>query len=153
MLTLTCCQDHILTENLWFVWSKTSYSGDERRCHQAGQTNDKRTREDRATQPLGCWKAEFRNFMVRNGLPVQVSPHSTTYFMFNSHLLGLILGPLKSVGSTLQLGGNYHFLGGRLSLFGGDILIGGKDLLGVRLSFYGAIFDWEQNYQLMGAYC
>ena len=24
-------------------------------------TNDKRTREDRATQPNGCWMAEFRN--------------------------------------------------------------------------------------------
>ena len=25
-------------------------------------TNDKRTREDRATQPNGCWMAEFRNY-------------------------------------------------------------------------------------------
>ena len=25
-------------------------------------TNDERTREDRATQPNGCWMAEFRNF-------------------------------------------------------------------------------------------
>ena len=40
MLTLTRCQDHILTENIWFVWSKTSYSGDKRRCHYAGRTND-----------------------------------------------------------------------------------------------------------------
>ena len=32
------------------------------RGHQAGQTNDdKQTREDRATQPLSCRKAEFRN--------------------------------------------------------------------------------------------
>ena len=31
-----------------------------------GGTNDKRTtREDRATQPLGCWKAEFRNSCSR----------------------------------------------------------------------------------------
>ena len=29
MMTLTCCQDHILTENIWFGWSETSYSGDE----------------------------------------------------------------------------------------------------------------------------
>ena len=35
------CQDHILTENMWFVWSKTSYSGDKRRCHQAGRTNER----------------------------------------------------------------------------------------------------------------
>ena len=43
MLTLTCCQDHILTENIWFVCSETSYSGDERRCAQCtvekNQTN------------------------------------------------------------------------------------------------------------------
>ena len=25
------------------------------------RTDDKRTREDRATQPMDCWKAEFRN--------------------------------------------------------------------------------------------
>ena len=54
---------HHLSENIWFVWSKTSYSGDKRRCHQAGRPNDRTTTtmEDRATQPLGCWKAEFRN--------------------------------------------------------------------------------------------
>ena len=54
---------HHLSENVWFVWSKTSYSGDKRRCYQAGRrrTNDEQTMEDRATQPLGCWKAEFRN--------------------------------------------------------------------------------------------
>ena len=39
MLTLTCCQDHILTENIWFVWSETSFSGDERWCHGCGTTN------------------------------------------------------------------------------------------------------------------
>ena len=50
MLTLTCCQDHILTENIWFVCSEASYSGDERRCHRCG-TNT-RTTEDRATQPM-----------------------------------------------------------------------------------------------------
>ena len=36
---LTCCQDHMLTENIWFVWSETSYSGDERRCYRCG-TNE-----------------------------------------------------------------------------------------------------------------
>ena len=38
-MTLTCCQDHILTENIWFVWSETSYNGDERRCCRCG-TNE-----------------------------------------------------------------------------------------------------------------
>ena len=33
MMTLTCYQDHILIENIWFLCSETSYSGDERRCY------------------------------------------------------------------------------------------------------------------------
>ena len=56
MKTLTCCQDHILTENIWFVCSEISYSGDERRCYRCGtnkQTNKQTTNtEDRATQPM-----------------------------------------------------------------------------------------------------
>ena len=28
-----------------------------------GTTTNEQTREDRATQPLGCWKGEFRNLM------------------------------------------------------------------------------------------
>ena len=60
MLTLTHCQDHILTENIWFVWSKTSYSGDKRRCHYAGRTNGD---EQVKIELLSRWKleAEFRN--------------------------------------------------------------------------------------------
>ena len=59
MLTLTCCQDHILTENIWFVCSETSYSGDERRCHRCG-TTDRPITEDRATQPMeaGGWVSQ-----------------------------------------------------------------------------------------------
>ena len=41
---------HELSENLWFVWSKTSYSGDKWRCYRCG------TREDSATQLLICVK-------------------------------------------------------------------------------------------------
>ena len=62
-MTLTCCQDHILTEHKWFVWSKTSDSGvvemlplrDER-------TNDKQTVK---IELLSQWmlEAEFRNFL------------------------------------------------------------------------------------------
>ena len=59
-MTLTCCQDHILTENIWFVWSETSYSGDERRCYRCGTNNDQRTVK---IELLSQWKleAEFRN--------------------------------------------------------------------------------------------
>ena len=40
IMMMTQCQDHILTENIWFVWSNTSYSGDEWRSHECGRTND-----------------------------------------------------------------------------------------------------------------
>ena len=40
MMMMTRCQDHILTENIWFVWSRTSYSWDKWRCNGCG-TNDK----------------------------------------------------------------------------------------------------------------
>ena len=58
MLTLTCCQDHILTENKWFVWSETSYSGDERRCYRCGTTE-----QTVKIELLSQWnlEAEFRN--------------------------------------------------------------------------------------------
>ena len=53
MNTLTCNQDHILSENIWFVWSEISYSGDERRrVTVAGQPNERTISEDRATQPI-----------------------------------------------------------------------------------------------------
>ena len=58
MLTLTCCQDHILTKNIWFVCLETSYSGDERRCDGCG-TNKRTNIEDRVTQPM---EAGFRSF-------------------------------------------------------------------------------------------
>ena len=31
-------------------------------------TNERQTMEDRATQPLGCWKAEFRNYIFAPNL-------------------------------------------------------------------------------------
>ena len=53
MLALTYCQDHILTENIWFVCSETSYSGDERRCHGCGIQNTL------MRFPCGIWFAGF----------------------------------------------------------------------------------------------
>ena len=41
---------HKLSENIWFVWSKTSYSGDKWRCYRCG--TGQTTSEDRATQLL-----------------------------------------------------------------------------------------------------
>ena len=57
------CQDHILTENIWVVWSETLYSEDERRCHGCG-TTEQRISEDRATQPIWKLEAEFRKAKI-----------------------------------------------------------------------------------------
>ena len=57
MLTLTCCQDHILKENIWFVWLETSYSGDERRCHRCG-TNKQTNYQQLKIELLSKWKME-----------------------------------------------------------------------------------------------
>ena len=40
LATMTHCQDHILTENIWFFWSKLSYSGGKGPSHQAGRDDD-----------------------------------------------------------------------------------------------------------------
>ena len=76
MMMMTRCQDHILTENIWFVWSKTSYSGDKWRCNGCG-TNDEQTREDRALsqwapgrlseQQLTQWVTENGKIKTTNG--------------------------------------------------------------------------------------
>ena len=57
MMTMTHCQDHILSENIWFLWSKTSYSGDKWRCHRGG--TDGWARKDSATQLLICALLSF----------------------------------------------------------------------------------------------
>ena len=54
--------------HVWFVWSKTSYSGDKWRCHWCGRT-DKRTNEQttskyRATQLL-IWEPLSFAIMIR----------------------------------------------------------------------------------------
>ena len=54
-MTLTCCQDHILTENIRFVWSKTSYSGDEMRCYRCGTNN-----QTVKIELLSQWKLDWR---------------------------------------------------------------------------------------------
>ena len=66
-MTLTCCQDHILTENIWFVWSETSYSGDERRCYRCGTTKRPNDKQTLKIELLSQWKleAEFRKNKVK----------------------------------------------------------------------------------------
>ena len=54
-MMLTCCQDHILTENILFVWSKRSYSGDERRCYRCGMTNERTEFRKYSFIHIGSW--------------------------------------------------------------------------------------------------
>ena len=66
-MLLTHCQDHILTENIWFVWSRTSYSGDKGRCYRCG--TDVRTDDEQGKiELLSLWMldAEFRNLLEYN---------------------------------------------------------------------------------------
>ena len=90
MLTLTCCQDHILTENIWFVCSETSYSGYERRCYRCG--TNKQTTEQLKIELLRQWKpeAESRNFHI----PERVLLSTTSWFIQCSLALLCRLLPL-----------------------------------------------------------
>ena len=60
----TCCQDHILTENIWFVWSETSYSGDERRCYRCGTTKQTNEHWRSSYSANGSWRLSFAKFTV-----------------------------------------------------------------------------------------
>ena len=83
MLTLTCCQDHILTENVWFVCSETSYSGDERRCHRCGTTDDDDDDKQLKIELLSQWKleAEFRNRLLKVATPSHHQQASSETFL------------------------------------------------------------------------
>ena len=55
---------HHLSENIWFVWSKTSYSGDKRRCYQAGRTT---TNKQWKIELLSLWavgRLSFANIQI-----------------------------------------------------------------------------------------
>ena len=61
LATLTHRQDHVLSENIWFAWSKTSCSGDKRRCHQAGQAT---TNEQGKVGLLSPWAVGRLSFAI-----------------------------------------------------------------------------------------
>ena len=64
-MMMTRCQDHILTENIWFViWSETSFSGNERRCHGCGTNKGQLNSEDRTTQLM---EAKYKSATHQNG--------------------------------------------------------------------------------------
>ena len=47
--------DDELSENIWFVWSRTSYSGDKWRCHHADGRTDKQTNKRVKIVLLSLW--------------------------------------------------------------------------------------------------
>ena len=61
LMLLKHCQDDILTENIWFIWSKTSHSGDKWRCYRCGTDGRRRT-------DAGRWVLQYvikRNQSIR----------------------------------------------------------------------------------------
>ena len=62
---LTRCQDHIPTENIWFVWSVISYStialGEKWGCYQC-EINDKQ--QTREMELLSLWTVESLSFAI-----------------------------------------------------------------------------------------
>ena len=56
---------HQLSENIWFVWSKTSFDGGKWRCYHGYKqtTNDKRKVKIELVShsTKDCWTADFRN--------------------------------------------------------------------------------------------
>ena len=51
------CTDDKLSENIWFVWPKTSYDGDKWRCYHGDKQQRTTKSENRASQPFDCWTA------------------------------------------------------------------------------------------------
>ena len=97
MLTLTCCQDHILTENIWFVCSETSYSGVERRCYYAWR----RTNKQLKIELLSQWKleAESRNVTLQD-LAKLALPKGCNLVLQGGHIL--VQGEGSEEGRSLQ---------------------------------------------------
>ena len=73
---MTCCQDHILTENIWFACSETSYSGDERRCYRCGTTNERQTLK---MELLSQWKLEAESRKNHPDLPKKYCSSSSNH--------------------------------------------------------------------------
>ena len=91
MLTLTCCQDHILTENIWFVCSETSHSGDEKKCYRCG-TNEQ---QQLKIELLSQWKLEAESRNLKNSL--------------NKIFLKIFLTSFQNIYQSLGTNGNIYF--------------------------------------------
>ena len=57
---------HKLSENIWFVWYKRSYSGDKKGCHARGRTDEQRN----VKIGLEFWKQNSQNVALVGKKPV-----------------------------------------------------------------------------------
>ena len=76
------------------------------------------------------------DFVYRNGL-YMCPTHSSTYFMFNSRLLGAFRPSKLNWNRLLQLGGIYHFLGGDYHFWGAISLLAVRIYWGLDCHFIG----------------
>ena len=89
-MLLTHCQDHTLTENIWFVWSRTSYSGDKWRCHRCG-TDGRTTNKQGKIGLLSQWMLDGLSFAISyfNFVLSKLSPYPKLILswpvLFNVH--------------------------------------------------------------------
>ena len=67
---------HQLSENIWFVWSKMSYSGDMEGCHACARRTDGRTDARNVKIDLEFWKQNSQKGMHENGCSARQRPHS-----------------------------------------------------------------------------
>ena len=75
MMALTCCQDHILTENIWFVCSETSYSEDRGDVTDAGQPTEQLKIELLSQLKLEAESTKKTQMLQTVDLPKTISDH------------------------------------------------------------------------------
>ena len=95
---------------VWFVWSKTSYSGDKWRCHRCG-TDKQTTSKDRATQLLICEPLSFAIIQTN----YQTVRESANHMLLHN-FLPIQLDQQPSVNGDIKIGKNHNFHAERISL-------------------------------------
>ena len=84
-MLLTHCQDHILAENIWFVWSRTADSGDKWRCYRCGtygrQTNEQGKIGLLSQWMLDGWVSQFGSAVWQDPVLPQLVPRGRNCLM------------------------------------------------------------------------
>ena len=109
-MLLTHCQDHILTENIWFVWSRTSYRGDKGRCHRCG--TDGRTNEQGKIELLSQWmldKTQSSHSLLFKMSKCQQKISNLLKEIYWDFLSQKILSRPSPISAKYLISGKYHF--------------------------------------------